>query len=48
MNIKAEKIEQIIQIVNRNLLLVFAGQISGSNKVDISVLIPEIIYRYTL
>eukprot|EP01035_Chromulina_nebulosa_P021883 gene21883-28329_t len=28
MNIKAEKIEQIIQIVNRNLLLVFAGQIS--------------------
>mmetsp|Transcript_15665 Transcript_15665/g.21440 ORF Transcript_15665/g.21440 Transcript_15665/m.21440 type:complete len:733 (+) Transcript_15665:63-2261(+) len=29
MNIKAEKIEQIVQVINRNLLLVFSGQISG-------------------
>ena len=26
MNVKAEKIDQIIQIINRNLLLVHAGQ----------------------
>ena len=29
MNAKAERIDQIIQIVNRNLLLIFAGQPEG-------------------
>lgn len=29
MNIKAERIEQLIQLVNRNLLLIFSGQPDG-------------------
>lgn len=35
MNVKAEKIEQIIQIVNRNLLLIFAGQRMGIVPLDV-------------
>lgn len=34
MNAKAERIDQIIQIVNRNLLLIFAGQPEGVTPLD--------------
>jgi hypothetical protein len=30
MNIKAERIEQLIQLVNRNLYLIFSGHRDGS------------------
>ena len=35
MNIKAERIEQMIQIVNRNLLLIYAGQREGVTPLDV-------------
>jgi len=34
MNIKAERIEQLIQIVNRNLLLIYSGQKAGVTPID--------------
>lgn len=34
MNIKAERIEQLIQIVNRNLLLIYSGQRDGIAPID--------------
>jgi hypothetical protein len=30
MNAKAEKIEHLIQIINRNLLLIYNGQVDGT------------------
>eukprot|EP00607_Mallomonas_marina_P005312 CAMPEP_0182434938 /NCGR_PEP_ID=MMETSP1167-20130531/72721_1 /TAXON_ID=2988 /ORGANISM="Mallomonas Sp, Strain CCMP3275" /LENGTH=76 /DNA_ID=CAMNT_0024625381 /DNA_START=1 /DNA_END=228 /DNA_ORIENTATION=+ len=38
MNAKAERIEQVIQIVNRNLQLVFSGQNDGMAYLDARVL----------
>jgi hypothetical protein len=35
MNIKAERIEQLIQLVNRNLSLVFAGQLEGVTPLEV-------------
>eukprot|EP01038_Epipyxis_sp_PR26KG_P004770 gene4770-6692_t len=35
MNIKAEKIEQLIQIINRNLSLVYTGQFDGVTPLEI-------------
>jgi hypothetical protein len=34
MNIKAERIEQLIQIINRNLLLAYSGQSSGASSFE--------------
>jgi hypothetical protein len=34
MNIKAERIEQLIQVVNRNLLLIYSGQKHGTTPID--------------
>lgn len=34
MNAKAERIEHLIQIINRNLLLIYNGQIDGIQKVN--------------
>lgn len=34
MNIKAERIEQLIQIVNRNLQMIFSGQTDGLISID--------------
>eukprot|EP00605_Chrysophyceae_sp_TOSAG23-4_P001564 GSChrysophyteH1.ASY1.ANO1.1715.1 assembled CDS len=34
MNIKAERIEQLIQVVNRNLLLIYSGQRSGITPIE--------------
>lgn len=34
MNIKAERIEQLIQIINRNMLLAFSGQFSSATPMD--------------
>ena len=34
MNIKAERIEQLIQVVNRNLLLIYSGQRDGMVPID--------------
>ena len=34
MNAKAERIEQLIQIINRNLLLIYNGQVEGTTVVD--------------
>lgn len=30
MNVKAERMEQMIQVVNRNLQLVFSGEMEGN------------------
>jgi hypothetical protein len=41
MNVKAERIDQLIQIINRNLLLIFSGQTEGKNEMhDQRFLIP--------
>eukprot|EP01039_Chlorochromonas_danica_P007258 gene7258-8027_t len=34
MNIKAERIEQLIQLLNRNLLLIFSGQVDGTTPLE--------------
>jgi hypothetical protein len=33
MNVKAERMEQMIQVINRNLQLVFSGEPEGAEKV---------------
>ena len=35
MNVKAERIEQMIQVINRNLQLIFSGQVEGITPLEI-------------
>lgn len=44
MNIKAERIEQLIQLVNRNLSLVFSGQVEGNRQYALYLLYRNIYH----
>jgi len=40
MNVKAERMEQMIQVVNRNLQLVFSGEMEGKCEVYTTIILP--------